>query len=784
MSIIGGVGANENAALNWLSNLSEPWLLIIDNADDPDLKLDEYFPRGNRGHILITTRDPLNKSYGNVGDGFFEFQGLKNDEASCLLLRAAGQVQPWDSAVSNIATTIAKTLGYLALAITQAGRTIRQGYCKLYEYLEFYERQWRKTRQGRQAVKARDDDLSVFATFELNRQAIEVRNTEASRDALQLLNTFAFLHNQDIHFDIMKRAVTNSKVESTQHEEYKKKEAQTRAASPPPDWPTWWKKITAAIVAFIYKNRSPPVLPSVSSTCLSIFVVRNYSANNKKVIRAGRESREFDPDRLRAALRQLAQFSLITHSEMTDSYSIHPLVHKWARERPNISIAEQGIWSEAAAVLLSHCILIPPLGNTREDEDIRKHLLPHVDHVRECQASIEQRMRDKRMARMKPWPVFESGFNSEKALMYAKYSLVYAQNGRWDEAKRLQLAVKDFTMQVFGLEHANTRRIMLALSDTLLHLGQIDDAAALQKQVLDACTIHMGADHHETLVAKCKLGDCRYLQGRFSDAKELQEEAVTALTSHHGLYHEDTLNAIDDLGRTILMFYTEESIKRARELHLKAVDGMKKVHGQDHSRTLKACENLCGTAVQGGDQTHLKDAHEMMIEVFETRKKKLGREHAYTLLAMVNLALVKSRLGNLKDAEELVLLALPIAERNLGRDHMGCLWGRYHLGKILVQQKRWEEAERHLVDVTERQRNLLQGRRQYHPDRVGGLVELAAVYNALGKFEECSRVVDEALDVLEKISTIDHPVAKKLRDDRKRWMEERKKKDNTDLPFS
>ena len=78
---------------------------------------------------------------------------------------------------------------------------------------------------------------------------------------------------------------------------------------------------------------------------------------------------------------------------MTDSYSIHPLVHKWARERPDISIAEQGIWSEAAAVLLSHCILIPPLGNTREDEDIRKHLLPHVDHVRECQASIEQRMR-------------------------------------------------------------------------------------------------------------------------------------------------------------------------------------------------------------------------------------------------------------------------------------------------------------------------------------------------------------------------------------------------------
>ena len=266
VSSIAGVEANEHAALHWLSNLSEPWLLIIDNADDHDLKLDEYFPRGNRGHILITTRDPLNKLYGTIGDTFFEFQGLKTDEARCLLLTAAGEKQPWNSTLFNIATTIAKTLGYLALAITHAGKTIRQGYCKLHEYLEFYERQWKKTRQRRQAVKTRDaaDDLGVFATFDLNRQALEIRDTEASRDALQLLDTFAFLHNQNIRFEILSRAVTNSEVEFAQQEQDKEKEAQTRADSPPCDWPRWWKKTAFAVLAFIYESRSPPVLPSES----------------------------------------------------------------------------------------------------------------------------------------------------------------------------------------------------------------------------------------------------------------------------------------------------------------------------------------------------------------------------------------------------------------------------------------------------------------------------------------------------------------------------------------
>jgi tetratricopeptide (TPR) repeat protein len=441
-----------------------------------------------------------------------------------------------------------------------------------------------------------------------------------------------------------------------------------------------------------------------------------------------------------------------------------------------MSLAEEGLWCGAAATLLTCCILRPPLGNTTEDEDLRKYLLPHVDHVRLCQKSIDKRMedkreRDKRMARMKLWPVFDDGFNREKAIMYAKFSIVYSQNGLWKEAKRLQQAVKDFTFRVLGLEHVMTRAITLALAGTLFNLGKSDDAAVLQEQVLKACIDHLGPEHHETLVAKCTLGDSRYLQGRFSDAKALQEEA--GLKKLHGLLDEDTLHAIDYLGRTVLMFYSEDDIKRARELHLTAVEGMRKVHGRDHLRTLIACENLCTTAVRSGDQAQLHEAHEMMIEVFETRRKKLGREHGYTLLAQVNLANIKAALGKLEEADNLIQLSLPIAERNLGPDHHACLWGRCQLGKIWVQQKRWVEAVGLLVDVTGRQHSLLQGRGRYHPDRLSGLADLAAAYNALGKFEECDKVVSEVLDGFNRITTSEHPFARKVKEDWEKWVEER-----------
>jgi hypothetical protein len=140
---------------------------------------------------------------------------------------------------------------------------------------------------------------------------------------------------------------------------------------------------------------------------------------------------------------------------------------------------------------------------------------------------------------------------------------------------------------------------------------------------------------------------------------------------------------------------------------------------------------------------------------------------------MMHLAFMKCSLGDLKDAEGLILLALPIAERNLGTDHVACLWDRYHLGIVWVQQKRWDEAERHLLDLTERQRSILQGRGRLHPDRLGALTELATVYDALGKSEEYDKVVAEVLDGFERISTSEHPVAKKLREDTRRRVEKR-----------
>jgi hypothetical protein len=160
-------------------------------------------------------------------------------------------------------------------------------------------------------------------------------------------------------------------------------------------------------------------------------------------------------------MQQLTQCSLATYNSKTESWSMHPLVHRWAQTMPGTRVGEQHLWCEAAATLVCNCVLI---GET--DEVLWRQLLPHVDAVRQDQKTIEQRFRDKRMARMSPLPVFETSFSPQRALMMAKFSLVYAQNGRWEDAETLQSVVQSFTERVMGFERLNTRRITMALADT------------------------------------------------------------------------------------------------------------------------------------------------------------------------------------------------------------------------------------------------------------------------------------------------------------------------------
>lgn len=728
----------------------------MDNADNPRVKLDHYFPEGEGGHILITTRVPAHKDYGTVGTQFFHFEGLEQKDGNELLLKAASKPLPPDSLTEKLVTSITRALGSLPLALIYAGKAINRGLCKLDDYLQYHAIQRQKIRDTGSKGSTGHDELyiDVYSAFEVNFLGLTsqaMAESEAGRtevtDAIQLLRMFGFLHHDHIRLDFLINAMTYPKIEQEQHLKERQREEFDKADLKSRSWEQILRSMAMEILQFISKDRTPPVLPEILRNA------NGFGPENKV--------------RLRAALNELTQLSLITYNDKDNDYSMHPVVHEWARERPDFSAIEQAVWCQAAANALAQNILLPPLANTEKDERLRQDLVPHVDHVRERQQEIQEAIIRKRATSKKPSWLFSKPRQTETHItQLVKFSRVYAQCGRWDQAKHLQLEVEEFVAPL-GPEHPSTIRIKLALSGTYWHLGHGNEAAELQSQVLQAHVNLFGEGHPDTLKVMDILGESRWQQGRFDESLQLHELAFEGMRPKLGPQHENTLKAADNLGRAHTTFWRME---QARKLHAMAVVGMKtnKKLGPMHLDTLVAMDNLALTYLEknpieynsGEDLDH---AYQILVEVVISRVKKLGKEHPYTLWATANLARAKGAQGKLAEAESDLRAGIRIATRDLGSGHIGTLFGKFHLGHNLLRQERIPEAIELLVEVADGYQRTGSTNDGEHPDRITALHHLCVCYKKQGKIEQAVKTCEEAIGRLTVISGETHPYMKQLK---------------------
>ncbi|MCJ1299498.1 hypothetical protein MMC08_002290 [Hypocenomyce scalaris] len=193
------------------------------------------------------------------------------------------------------------------------------------------------------------------------------------------------------------------------------------------------------------------------------------------------------------------------------------------RLQPGMRTGRQALWCQAAAALLTEAILLPPLGMQAADENLRRDLLPHVEHVQKRQAEIRERTSMNQRSKWF-WTV-RPQFSRREALQMAKYSVVYMQSGLWKESEELLTNVRDFVCGVRGMDHPISIRIQLALSETYWQQGRGLEAADLQEKVLQACLISLGTDDQKTLQVMSALARSNWMQGRYKPALELSRNS-------------------------------------------------------------------------------------------------------------------------------------------------------------------------------------------------------------------------------------------------------------------
>lgn len=718
---------------------------MIDSVDDPSIPIGDYIPGGERGNILITTRNPDLKKLGTVGDGFSHFEGLEKHEAETLLLQTAEEPKPWQSSVMELAATITKALGYLPLALVHAGTAIARGLSTLPEYVKDLD-DIRKVLRSRWQGSGKNPDAfdlekNVFASYDMMYQDLDRQSSSEARDAIEMLKVLAFLDCENVRFDFLAKAARSPwDREQMELERHAEKELQKMTHAPKVADKPWLQRLKEWAIGLLFKYEDRGLLPSV--------------------LRDTETSGCFQPSRLRQALSELTRQSLVTHRRMgdVDIYSMHPLVHRWVRERPQMALPERGLWCQAAASILTQCIALPPLGTTDGERQMRRHLLPHLDHVLKRQAEFRAELKTKQEERWPSWrSVTPPQMDRKTVLQFAKFSRVYTECGRFSEAAELQVQVKDYLCQMLGMKDRKTQIISLALAGTYCLLTRWNDALALQQEALNSCIDSLGQDHYRTLKIKDEIGRSQCARGRFKEALKLHEDAIEGMKKILSADHEDIFRAMANLGVVYQKYFQWQ---KAKEIHVEAVEGLTRALGPTDDNTLWAKENLAMTNLEiGGDS--LQDARDAMDKILEQRCKELGKEHSLTLWSTLCLARIKSGLGLHIEAETDLRAGLEIAAANLGDDNYGVILGRTHLARALVQQKLYPEAEEILLDVMELRRYEAGAREEGdHPDRLMVMWYTVDCYQLQGKVEGAIQLCTGILGSLQQMPNGEnHPLA-------------------------
>ncbi|KAK6838762.1 hypothetical protein RU639_000379 [Aspergillus parasiticus] len=254
---------------------------------------------------------------------------------------------------------------------------------------------------------------------------------------------------------------------------------------------------------------------------------------------------------------------------------------------------------------------------------------------------------------------------------------VYRHQMRWKEAEDLELQVIKLRKRVLGLDHPDTVTAMNNMA--LIYQGQErwKEAEALGAQVIEARKTIIGEEHPDTLASMIVLALGYRDQKRWKEAEDLMLKVIKTQKQVIGPEHLDTLNGLEWLAST---YWSQERRSDAEKIYSDLVETYKRVLGPKHPKTVS---NMAWLAHIYWHQRRWKDAEELEIHILETRKCVLGPEHPDTLAIMHDLAhtLMKFQ-QKVGDALALMEQCVSLRDKVLGPDHPDTLRSSHKLSEF------------------------------------------------------------------------------------------------------
>ncbi|KAJ7857853.1 hypothetical protein B0H13DRAFT_2574097 [Mycena leptocephala] len=481
-------------------------------------------------------------------------------------------------------------------------------------------------------------------------------------------------------------------------------------------WQTSFEQLTkpaASIPETIFEKAAESAIYGDEQEAQTLQEARRFLQNFLSV------SGTWEPQQFMDIIAEIRGYSLIDRHDISDTLSIHPLVHSWCRH----TLDDEPTARECMIDIIGMSIRL-----TEDAYLFRIGLMSHIDSLIQEQTTIKFREAESLDDMvLEKWKQMHGTDHPDTLRAMANLAATYRKLGRYQEAEPLESIVLEKRKQLLGADHTDTLLAMGNLADTYRKSGRYQEAERLESIVLEKQKQLLGADHPDTLLAMGNLAATYHKLGRYQEAEPLEGIVLEKRKQLLGADHPDTLSAMAHLAAT----YCELGrYQEAEPLESIVLEKRKQLFGADHPDTLTAMANLAATYRELG---RYQEAEPLEGIVLEQRKQLLGVDHPHTLSAMANLALTYHKLGKHQEVESLESLVLEKRKQVLGADHPDTLLAMGNLATTYHKLGRYQEAEVLASIALEKWRQVLGAD---HPDTLLAMEDLAATYRKLGRYQE------------------------------------------------
>jgi hypothetical protein len=578
---------------------TDPWLLIVDNADDinvffpvnPNDGVAPYIPKTTRGKVLVTSRS-LDAAERLVGSSRAIMRvPVMGEEQALELLQGRLEIKADEGAGRDLV----RALDLVPLAIKQAAGYINRRSPRVTpsSYLEEFHRSEKKKdkllRSDRGDLDRQDGvSNSIIVTWQMTFKRIKEEQPSAAR-LLSLMSQFQaqnipeiMLHGYD------EDDCTADDQDDRDYEEYQE-----------------------------YEN---------CRDCEDC----EYATDDE------REGVAFEDD-----LYVLRGYFLI-HVSTEGLFEMHPLVQFCTRQW----ISECGDPTRWRQLFIKLADEHFPVGEF-EVWGVRQSLLPHLEpFLEERPRKSSTVMHWARLLTKVSWHMVQTGeyYQSEilaRAAVQASVDtlghrhkctegskshlgLVLLEQGRLDEVEKLCAEEVAFAKAEFGLQDLYTLDCLGNYASVLRQQGRLDEAVVIEREQVEERWEIFGLDDPQTLVSLNNLAVTLQLQGLLEEVEILQVEVFERRTTIFGRDHPETMGSASNLAET---FRLQGRLEEAETLQVEVLEKRRATLGCDHPDTMSGMYNL---ALTWRAQSRFNDSRMLMQECAELRQHKLGGIHPGT----------------------------------------------------------------------------------------------------------------------------------------------------------